>query len=93
IESKILASEFWDITQFYPDLQRRILNKQPELLFEKGALQIDSEELISILPLLRMQDSRLDDFVFSLICKGDENLIPSIFNYFPAIAAKQVIKA
>lgn len=93
IESKILASEFWDITQFYPDLQRRILNKQPELLFEKGALQIDSEELISMLPLLRMQDSRLDDFVFSLICKGDENLIPSIFNYFPVIAAKQVIKA
>lgn len=93
VESKILATNFWDLTQPYPNLQNLMLNKQPELLLEGGALKISTEELMRMLPLLKTQDSRLEDFVFSLICKEDDRLIPPIFNQFPAIAARQVIRA
>ncbi len=93
VESKILATNFWDLTQPYPNLQNLMLNKQPELLLEGGALKISTEELMRMLPLLKTQDSRLEDFVFSLICKEDDRLIPPIFNQFPAVAARQVIRA
>ncbi|MBJ2259679.1 hypothetical protein [Pseudomonas psychrophila] len=93
VESKILATNFWDLTQPYPNLQNLMLNKQPELLLEGGALKISTEELMRMLPLLKTQDSRLEDFVFSLICKEDDRLISPIFNQFPAIAARQVVRA
>jgi len=93
VESKILATDFWDLTQPYPNLQNLMLNKQPELLLEGGALKISTEELMRMLPLLKTQDPRLEDFVFSLICKEDDRLILPIFNHFPAIAARQVIRA
>lgn len=93
VESKISATEFWDRTQSYPNLQHRILNKQPELLLESGALKIDTEVLVSMLALLKTQDSRLEGFVLSLILKEDERFVLPVFNYFPRIAARQVIKA
>lgn len=93
VESKILETDFWDITQPYPGLQNLMLNKQPELLLEGGALKVGTEEIMRMLPLLKTRDSKLEDFIFSLICKGDDRLIPPVFNQFPAIAARQVIRA
>ncbi|MEX5616681.1 hypothetical protein ABFV55_18335, partial [Pseudomonas syringae] len=101
IESEILKSvtdnissaEFWELTRHFADLQGRMLDERPELLFETGALELEDENLASKLSLFDERDSRLDDFIQSLIHRGSEKLIVPIFNYFPLRAAKQVIKA
>lgn len=93
VESTILAVDFWSQTRPYPNLHNLMLSKQPELLFECDALKLSTDLIISMLPYLNEQDSRLEDFVFSLICKEDDRLISPVFCSFPKIAAKQVIKA
>ena len=92
VESKVLPVDFWDLTQPYPNLRNLMLNKQPELLLESDALKLSAEEIMRMLPRLKTQDSRLEDFVFSLICKEDNRLITPVFNNFPTIAAGQVIR-
>jgi hypothetical protein len=93
VESKILAADFWHLTQPYPNLQNLMLNKQPEFLLEGDALKLSTEEIMRMLPRLKTKDSRLEDLVFSLICREDDRLIPPVFNNFPEIAARQVIRA
>lgn len=93
IARRVDAKKFWHQTDGYPLSRKQLLHLRPELLVTYKELELDTEILAEILPLVPRQTRELASLISRLVCLNDARLATSAFANFPCITAKQVVLA
>ncbi|WLH84325.1 hypothetical protein [Pseudomonas sp. FP2338] len=90
---RLEASKFWSDTSDLPRLRERMLRENPELLLEKGSLQLDEDKLVELLALVPERALKLSSFISLLISRDNKKLADCVFDAFPSVAAEELLKA
>ncbi|MBI6756575.1 hypothetical protein [Pseudomonas syringae] len=90
---RLKVSTFWLDTSDLPRLRDRMLRENPELLLEKGSLQLDEDKLVELLALVPERALKLSSFISLLISRDNRKLANCVFDAFPSIAAEELLKA
>lgn len=93
ITSKIQTPNFWGDTVSFPLLRNHMLQANPQLLLEAGALDLDDEALFEKIHLISGSLPGVDGFVFRTLSRNSKKLVEKIFETFPKVLAAQIILA
>ncbi|MGE6101821.1 hypothetical protein ACLH0B_21640 [Aeromonas salmonicida] len=88
----VQTQEFWPLACFYPRVRKHMVRIQPELL-TNSTVTLDDTTLIDLLPLVPAKTKGLNSFIAELMLRDNVMLVNLTFDFFPDMAAVQVVSA
>lgn len=93
IGGKVDATNFWTVTRAYPRVRKQLLYLRSELLVADTEMELDTESLVELLPLVPRETPKLEDLILRLISLSDKRVATSAFDNFPYLTARLVMLA
>lgn len=93
ITQAIPPTEFWDYTAGFPKVQRRMVDRRPELLLAPSAERLDTEALVTFVKLITDREDIVLSLLPRLLPRDDATLVKTMIQLFPKQCAAQTILA